>query len=1800
MASAMDLEVRAGADVSSILSAVDRMNARLNALKETEQQLKDSIKTLNSELRANESDLGKATAKLKTFDQASREGKRDFEALRKEIAAMSAESVKLNGSLSTAKSQLSDTTSQIKNQSAALKDAEKGSGGFVSGLNSAYGALRKIAFIIPGIGIAGLINLIAGPVVDAFTAWISSIDGVGNALKLLKANQGNLNDINDAANKDASKQITDLRLLYKASTDVTLSLNDRLAAVKGLQTEFPSFFGNIKAETILNGGAEEQYKALTKSIQETARAKAAVSKITELTNKQLDLDIERQKVIIATTNELNKAQAKIGTGTQIVGGLGAGAAAQGITKAQAQEIIKNRRDLRLGILDEDNKLLQNQIDFITKFIGLPDLTKAAGGVTGMIATIKAQIKSLQDLQPGLLSEAAIKENVASIKKLQDELDRLLGKEHKVKITVDKETVDSVLAKLARDIDRITKDPNKVSIEFDAEKAKAKIQLIEGAITHLIDKFKKTADSPVIIELQARITDINLREKFKRVLGGLDDKPIPIPFEFQLANQQAAERAAELFKHKLQTDLEKDPIQIGLEINPNVNTSDIADAAEIAFLEFNKVFSGKQGSLTLDLKALGKSDLDKVFSDTLKHVESLRQAFDSLGTGIDLGKIDVITGSFGNLSEEMLKTAVGVSEFLVPAFDSFFNAIGNSNPFQAFAQSLGEVIKKLTLAVLKAVALAIVISFISNKKFNLGAVIGKALGLAEGGHVKGPGTKTSDSIPANLSAGEYVIKAKSVDKFGVKAFDALNSGKLPDIFKNVSAEKTVFHTYAPNFFVNNDKGFDKLISHVSDKNIATHKEINNSKNELLNTIREKSFYHTKDISKVFKSDSSDKNYVNVFKSLITASDSFKSVSSKNNVSTSSQDTNTSQSDFKAFTDYRTAVNTNGKVINDLVERTAKQSVLKVVYHAGKIFSRAESEKIKEHDSILKSNVSDKGFILLQKTFEKAVTKNNSVSFAKTISHDRNADRYSSTFRESGSKIFTNTDFVKSIRSQSEFLNQGNILAETKIKYGQSHERSQGIYSQLGKFNVLARVFAPASGENERARAIYQIALRGISGGTANERSTNSRETDRSTSKDTFFNYLATDKKSFQKLTGFTKVFDSVKSVFKTDFKAILDSHKASNTSTSIRDYSSKEAVLRSSSDSNSVFKRADNFSKVYSAIREVVKAKDSPAVQMGSMVSTVSAKVSDFSRLYDKIVLKDTSFSSLVKDYDRQKEVSVFDKIKTALSFKQSSENNHVTISSNLIKDDKLFSEVSKIISSKNSELRVSDNNLSDKLLKEKTATSFERSGSGLDRGLEYFTNSFARNFTNKVTTFSKSTDVFNKVLSEKFRSSLSGFVKNISFKQFDKVSITDKIKSVSDHVKESRETGFKSTIESNLDHSQLKDVYKTFSNETSKSLEKIKDTSSTFKNNSFKEVYKSIEAFVKNNTSVSDLSSVIKTNSFKEASKSDVSNDKQIFKESLHDVSKSFSDNSKIFSKEFTNVFSHAKSNSDHTSDKLTASFSNAISKEFKSKDKFVNTDSLLKSTIKYFSKDKETFSDNQKSFSDKSSIVKSFNTVKDVFNKLFSATSVSDNKTFSEKSYSDKVYNSNEKLIKTFNSFTDKVYKSDTSVKEFSESTVSTFSKFFDKVLTNVTSKFSSDKLLQFASGGFIQGKGTKTSDSILARVSKGEYIIKAASVDKYGVGFFNKLNAGVIPTNIFNQINKAYSSIKNYDGARLVQRVYNNLPRFASGGLVGSSLSVPTANITGIGNTQQQVFIPSLKLRGSDALILFDRATARRNNNS
>lgn len=99
--------------------------------------------------------------------------------------------------------------------------------------------------------------------------------------------------------------------------------------------------------------------------------------------------------------------------------------------------------------------------------------------------------------------------------------------------------------------------------------------------------------------------------------------------------------------------------------------------------------------------------------------------------------------------------------------------------QSFGDAMKSILKQLIAQLIQAAIYATVVAACTGGGGGFAARWSKAFGkgLATGGSVDGPGTGTSDSIPAMLSNGEYVLNAQAVDRLGVPFLNGLNTGRL---------------------------------------------------------------------------------------------------------------------------------------------------------------------------------------------------------------------------------------------------------------------------------------------------------------------------------------------------------------------------------------------------------------------------------------------------------------------------------------------------------------------------------------------------------------------------------------------------------------------------------------------------------------------------------------------------------------------------------------------------------------------------------------------------------------------------------------------------------------------------------------------------------------------------------------------------------------------------------------------------------------------------------------------------------------
>ena len=120
-----------------------------------------------------------------------------------------------------------------------------------------------------------------------------------------------------------------------------------------------------------------------------------------------------------------------------------------------------------------------------------------------------------------------------------------------------------------------------------------------------------------------------------------------------------------------------------------------------------------------------------------------------------------------------------------------------------------------------------------------SIMGAAgLGYANGGHVKGAGTGTSDSIMARLSNGEFVINAKAT-KTWLPLLEQINGGILPKfatggmVGGNMSQPSNVDLVAHPSQTGGNQQTIN--INITGDVSRQTRKEVLGMSNEIANMV-----------------------------------------------------------------------------------------------------------------------------------------------------------------------------------------------------------------------------------------------------------------------------------------------------------------------------------------------------------------------------------------------------------------------------------------------------------------------------------------------------------------------------------------------------------------------------------------------------------------------------------------------------------------------------------------------------------------------------------------------------------------------------------------------------------------------------------------------------------------------------------------------------------------------------------------------------------------------------------------------------
>lgn len=401
--------------------------------------------------------------------------------------------------------------------------------------------------------------------------------------------------------------------------------------------------------------------------------------------------------------------------------------------------------------------------------------KAAAGDTSTAAD-KAEIKSKQDM----------------IKALTDE----------------KKTRDDLYNAQMRNIDA---QQQQMNIEAEAVKARGSGDLLALAVQQQNLQIQKTKDAMQAAKDKADVSTQNQIDALQATIDKLNAKTSGTPVTISTAKEDAALAAAQANLAAAQsgsgTGASAVKSQVNIKLEQEYNdwlkqhesiwqkiagwASDVWGWVTKIWDKLTKPVGEWFSNMWKDTKQLA-SDIwgfiDKIWQKIEKPVGSwfsqmwkdIKQwASDAWGW---VDKIwQKISTPVGSWFSQMWKDIRGWASDVAGFVDSVWKAI--SKPiegwFTTIWDKLSQVIKDIASSI-SSVA-GVIAKLASGPLGIIGSVFGgiistitKKLGFSGGGFVSGPGTSTSDSIPANLSNGEYVVSADAVSAYGKSFLDAVNS------------------------------------------------------------------------------------------------------------------------------------------------------------------------------------------------------------------------------------------------------------------------------------------------------------------------------------------------------------------------------------------------------------------------------------------------------------------------------------------------------------------------------------------------------------------------------------------------------------------------------------------------------------------------------------------------------------------------------------------------------------------------------------------------------------------------------------------------------------------------------------------------------------------------------------------------------------------------------------------------------------------------------------------------------------------
>lgn len=558
-------------------------------------------------------------------------------------------------------------------------------GNLGAGAGKAFSALRTVANILPGIGIAGLLEFAAGPIIEYVTSLFTASEAVRKLAAENKKFSESLNKVQEAGTSTGLQ----LQSFVAIARDQTQSIETRNEALKSANKILGEHGQQLTLVNIATKGVTEEINKFTQATIQAALANKYSDRAADLLIQQKDA----AKAYGKELSKLNELKKKVQSTTSLTG--------------------EERVTADFGRTAEQTK----------KVVLLADAYK---GITKELNNVSAGLQEAQLQAAKLFGELGTKTK-------PDGTEGFLDKN-------EVETIASTLEKLRLKLAEINQEQALLGI--NADDYKKKISAVLSTATTLVTKFKVDPKSTLISKLLIgdgssslsgieSVATTRIKESIRRIRIGLKNELIAAPIDIPIGTSES-------------------------------NFKDYTDAVK--------------AGLILRLKAL------KIPFNPLDNAEGLQKQLDDAQARLEKFRqdvTDILQNTFQNAAVavgEVIGKALGGGG-ISSLFDGLFTAIGSGlkslGTYLIKTYLLIELLEKIkfknpALGVAVGVALVALGSLIT-------ARINKSAAFADGGYVSGRGGPRSDSIPAMLSNGEFVIKAATVSKLGLGFLNQLNNG-----------------------------------------------------------------------------------------------------------------------------------------------------------------------------------------------------------------------------------------------------------------------------------------------------------------------------------------------------------------------------------------------------------------------------------------------------------------------------------------------------------------------------------------------------------------------------------------------------------------------------------------------------------------------------------------------------------------------------------------------------------------------------------------------------------------------------------------------------------------------------------------------------------------------------------------------------------------------------------------------------------------------------------------------------------------